>query len=334
MNEVPASQSALNVGNGMADDHLSLAAGADGSVYAAIKTAYDAGTAAAPEMALLVRDPFGNWGPLYGIDGHGTRPIIMLNETQGRLRYVYSGETGYNDIVYKDIFLSQIDPSNPSKFFSQPRQTLIGGGINANPSSAKANFNGDLVVIAGTNANTVNGALITGSTLPVLTVSDVAVTEGNSGTVNAVFTVTLSSSTGSTVTVNYNTANGTAMAGQDYSAATGTLTFNGSTTKQTVTVSVNGDTLGEGNESFYLNLSNAANAEIGISQGIGTIIDDESGPTLSTSDVTVSEGNSGVVNAVFTFTLSGVSGQNVTVNYATANGRPWPPPTIPLPLAR
>ncbi|MFM8008586.1 MAG: choice-of-anchor Q domain-containing protein, partial [Dolichospermum sp.] len=59
-----------------------------------------------------------------------------------------------------------------------------------------------------------------------LSINDVTLTEGNSGTKNATFTVTLSGETFQTVTVNYATANGTATAGSDYTATTGTLIFN------------------------------------------------------------------------------------------------------------
>ena len=66
--------------------------------------------------------------------------------------------------------------------------------------------------------------------------------EGNSGTTPAVFTVSLSSASAQTITVNYATADGSAQAGRDYQAATGSLTFNPGETTKTVTVLVNGDT--------------------------------------------------------------------------------------------
>ena len=84
------------------------------------------------------------------------------------------------------------------------------------------------------------------------------VTEGNSGTANAIFTVTLSAASGQTVTVDYATADGTAIAPADYvAAALSTLTFNPGQISQTFTVQVNGDVLDEINETFFVNLSNA-----------------------------------------------------------------------------
>ena len=77
--EIPASQSALNVRGGMADDHLNLAVGVDGTLYAAVKTSYD--TVGYPKIALLIRRPNGIWDDLYEVDEIGTRPFIVLNET-------------------------------------------------------------------------------------------------------------------------------------------------------------------------------------------------------------------------------------------------------------
>src|SRR5437016_5529813 len=93
--------------------------------------------------------------------------------------------------------------------------------------------------------------------------SDLIVTEanvgGDTGTHTAVLTVSLSAASGQTVTVTFATANGTASAGSDYTAASGTLTFAPGQLSQTVTVLVNGDRLGEPNETFFVNLSAAPN---------------------------------------------------------------------------
>ena len=159
--------------------------------------------------------------------------------------------------------------------------------------------------------------------VPSLSISDVTVTEGNAGTVAAVFTVSLSASSASLVTVDYATANGSATAGSDYVATSGTLTFNPGTTSQSVTVTVNGDTVVEPDETFFVNLTNPTNATLAKGQGQGTILNDDTAPpppSLSISDVTVTEGNSGTVAAVFTVSLSASSTNPVTVGYATANG--------------
>src|SRR5207248_138551 len=104
-----------------------------------------------------------------------------------------------------------------------------------------------------------------------IAINDVSVAEGNSGTTNAVFTVSLSQSTTATVTVHYATADGTATQPSDYAAASGDLTFAPGDTAKTVVVSVNGDTTPEADETFLVNLSAATNATIGDGQGLGTI---------------------------------------------------------------
>jgi len=108
-----------------------------------------------------------------------------------------------------------------------------------------------------------------------LSINDVTVTEGNTGTTSAVFTVTLSTASSQTVTVNYATADGKATAGSDYTATAGTLTFTPGTTSQTITVAVLGDTVKESTETFYVNLSNATNATIASGRGRGSILDDD-----------------------------------------------------------
>jgi hypothetical protein len=156
---------------------------------------------------------------------------------------------------------------------------------------------------------------------PTLAINDVAVTEGNSGTTNATFTVTLSVPSGRPVTVNFATDNGTAVAEQDYQAARGTLTFPPGVTTQTLDVPVIGDTLDElDQESFVVNLSAPTNATLADAQGVGTIRDDDALPTLAINDVTVPEGSGGLTNATFTVTLSAPSNQPVTVDFATDNG--------------
>ncbi len=156
--------------------------------------------------------------------------------------------------------------------------------------------------------------------LPSLSIDDVTTTEGNSGSVAANFTVTLSTISGRTVAVDFAAANGTATAPGDYTGTGGTLIFAAGETTKTVTVQVNGDTLDEANESYFVNLSNPSNATVTDGQGLGTINDDDAMPSLVIDDVSVTEGDTGTTNANFTVSLSSPSGQTVTVGFATANG--------------
>jgi hypothetical protein len=105
---------------------------------------------------------------------------------------------------------------------------------------------------------------------------DVSKKEGNSGTTAFVFTVAVSGSPLSTVTVDWATAQGTAKAGSDFAAGSGTVTFNPGVSIQTVTVSGLGDTAREASETFFVNLSNpSTNAYIGDAQGVATIANDD-----------------------------------------------------------
>ncbi len=164
------------------------------------------------------------------------------------------------------------------------------------------------------------GTITDNDPIPSFAIGDVTLTEGNSGTTNAIFTVSLSAASGRTTSVNFATANGTAIAGSDYTATSGTLTFNPGETSKTISVAVQGDTLNEINETFNVNLSNAINATIADSQGIGTITDNDPIPSFAIGDVTLTEGNSGTTNAIFTISLSAVSGRTTSVNFATGNG--------------
>ena len=126
-------------------------------------------------------------------------------------------------------------------------------------------------------------------------------TEGNSGTANAAFTVSRSRQRPQTVSVDYATADGSATAGNDYMATTGTLTFTAGDTTQTVTVTVNGDAARrERRDASSVNLSGPTNATISDAQGVGTITDDDTPPAISIGDATVTEGDTGTTDAVFT----------------------------------
>jgi CSLREA domain-containing protein len=155
---------------------------------------------------------------------------------------------------------------------------------------------------------------------PLASINDVTVTEGDSGTVDATFTVSLSKTSANTVTVDYATADGTAVQPGDYTSNSGTVTFLPGDTSEQVTVVVKGDTIDENDETFTVGLSNPNNAEIDDASGLGTITDDDGPPSVSVSDQTVTEGNSGTTDAVFTVSLSAASGKTVTVHAATSDG--------------
>ncbi|OVE82582.1 hypothetical protein BVY04_00655 [bacterium M21] len=147
-----------------------------------------------------------------------------------------------------------------------------------------------------------------------LSINDASVAEGDSGPAMATFIVSLSEADASTVTVDYATADGTALAGTDYTADSGTLTFSPGELSKSVAITVAGDALDEADETFVIDLTNSSGPGISDAQGTGTIIDDEASPTVTlTADVTnIQEKDAGA--AILTATLSAVSEQDVTVN--------------------
>jgi glucose/arabinose dehydrogenase len=153
-----------------------------------------------------------------------------------------------------------------------------------------------------------------------LSINDVTVTEGQSGSANASFTVFRFPSINLTSTAQFATANGTAASGTDYTAVSGTVTFPPGSTTQPVSVPVTGDLVDEDDETFFVNLTSPTNATISDGQGLGTILDDDPAPVMSIDDCAVVEGNAGSVSCGFTVSLSAPSSRTITVNQATANG--------------
>jgi len=189
---------------------------------------------------------------------------------------------------------------------------------------AMGDFNGDGwldIATANRNGNSVS-VLFNDQSWPVLppgiTLSGATATEGHSGTVNAAFTLTLSKPATLDATVHVSTADITAIAGSDYVAASGIVTIPAGQTSKTFTVAIIGDRVAEENEYFYVNLSSPTNAIIVGGQAYGIILDDE--PRISMGGVTVTEGNTGTINAMFTVNLSATSPVDVTVDYSTADG--------------
>lgn len=113
---------------------------------------------------------------------------------------------------------------------------------------------------------------------PLLSVNDTSVIEGNAGTTTATFTASLTAPGANAVTFNWATVVGSATAGVDYVAASGSRTIAAGSTSTTFDVNVNGDVLDEADETFGITLSAPGNATIGDGSGLGTITDDDPPP--------------------------------------------------------
>jgi Calx-beta domain/Bacterial Ig domain/RTX calcium-binding nonapeptide repeat (4 copies)/von Willebrand factor type A domain/Bacterial cadherin-like domain len=167
---------------------------------------------------------------------------------------------------------------------------------------------------------------------PAFSINDVVVNEASS---SAVFTVTLSNAAKMPVTVNYATADGTAIQGNDYTTQLGTLTFAPGETTKTITVPIRPDAVYEGDETFTVNLSAPTHATIADGVGLGTIKDDGTGtlspdtppgtpldddrPLVTINSPTVVENLAGR-HVEFTLTLSNPSTTATTVSLALTDG--------------
>lgn len=167
---------------------------------------------------------------------------------------------------------------------------------------------------ASITTSTATGTITDDDAPPALSAADVTVNE-NTGTASV--TVSLSAASAKTVSFDWATANNTAIAGSDFTSASGTgITIAAGSTSTTLSVTITNDTTDEADETFYVNISNATNATIADNSALVTITDNDSAPSISIADASVLEGNS----LVFTVSLSVASGQNVTFDWATSDG--------------
>jgi hypothetical protein len=146
--EVPASQSAIdNTTAGMADDHMNLKVASDGTLYCAAKTSYN--TNGFSKLILLIRRPNGTWDNAYPVtmNPEGTQPIVILNETLGKLKVVYATVENGGDIVYRESSTSNISFGSPKLLFGN------NGKLYDYVTSTHQNYNPDIVLIA-TNLST------------------------------------------------------------------------------------------------------------------------------------------------------------------------------------
>ena len=149
-------------------------------------------------------------------------------------------------------------------------------------------------------------------------INDVTVNEGNDGTTPLIFTITIAPVPTETLKLSYRTSNDSAVAGSDYTSASGNLTFSSGQDSKAVTVLVKGDVDFEGNENFNVDLGRSGKKiHITDPRGIGTILNEDAAPSFSASDIQVTEGNSGEGNAVFDVTLDKATASPVAVNFAT-----------------
>ena len=161
--------------------------------------------------------------------------------------------------------------------------------------------------------NQATGSIIDDDPLPSLSISDASLVEGNSGTTNLLFTVTLTPVSGQDVSFAYQTANGSAVAGSDYVATNGILALTPGTGTIAIAVPVIGDTLNESNETFFVNLSGVVNATLARNQAVGTITNDDLLANIGASGVALVSETCAPTNGVID------PNEMVTVSFALRN---------------
>jgi hypothetical protein len=175
----------------------------------------------------------------------------------------------------------------------------------------------------GTTIGTPNTAVLTildDDPAPAFSITDITQSEGTGPGQSVVFTISLSAPSGLPASVTYSTTDGTTTAGSDYTAAAGILTFSPGEISKTVTINVNGDSAYENDETFYLDLTAPTESMISKSRGTAVLTNDDTQPTISVADSSITEATGSTVQLVFNVVLSVPSGLPTRVNYATAAG--------------
>jgi len=177
------------------------------------------------------------------------------------------------------------------------------------------------VVLVACGDETINDD--NGTALAAIGVSPVSIDEGDSGTQQLIFTITLDKSADDDVSVDFSTSDGSASAGSDYQSASGTVTIPKGSLSSTVAVTILGDTDVEQNETFTLMLTNPVNADLNVADAVGSIINDDTAAILVTigiSPVSIDEGDSGTQQLIFTITLDKFADDDVSVDFSTSDG--------------
>jgi chitinase len=176
----------------------------------------------------------------------------------------------------------------------------------------------------GNGGNGGNGGGSGGGTLPTLGIDSASITEGNSGTQMLAFDLTLTAAASGAVTVDYTSADSSAIAGEDYEAVSGTLNIPAGTTSAQLLATINGDDCFEEDETFSITLSNiSANAQLVAGSATATISNDDLRRSLSVADAEIIEGDTGTSEMLFTVSLDSTScfatAANYTSNIVTAS---------------
>ncbi|WP_370499630.1 Calx-beta domain-containing protein [Mycolicibacterium sp. jd] len=244
-------------------------------------------------------------GQSFGWNQLGVTPMIGVNDVLTEVFTVADAQALEDFARAKDLGMLSMWSVNRDKPGNLGQATTNTSGTNA-PEGSFSNVFNDYGTV-----NPVSGPP------PVISIADLAVAEGNGDHAHFMFVVTLDRASTEAVTVHYTTANGTATAGVDYTAASGVIEFAPGVTSRTVHVDILGDTLAESSETLTVTLSSATGATIADGTATGTITDDDGGTTPTPVDSSVKYvvndnwGSGFVATVIVTAGTSGFSGWTV-----------------------
>lgn len=208
----------------------------------------------------------------------------------------------------------------------QPGETIKDVEITIRGDAAVEDDETLVIVATDTSGNVVATTTLTildNDSESMVTIADIAIVEKTGTSVSAIFEVRITPPPQAGASIGYQTVDGTAKAGSDFAASSGTLSFGGGQSTQQISVEVFGDSTTEQDEEFSIQLSkiNGEGVSLGRDRADATIYDDDSvaRPSVSIADIAVTEADA-ATNATFTLNLSASSTETVRVSYATADG--------------
>ncbi|HKP69513.1 MAG TPA: FG-GAP-like repeat-containing protein, partial [Pyrinomonadaceae bacterium] len=295
-----------------------------------------------PNLGDIVAGDFNDDGnlDLAGFDAGGLKALLGLGNGQFGQTFVATISTpgtprslvaadfngdGSDDVAYlgqlsdtRNLFV--VPTNGAASAWGVPIHYSIGGLSGYTAALFPADFNADGKIDLGYNAETARGIIYNQSGAgPCISINDVTITEGNTATTNASFTVTLSQTSTQSTSVSYSLTAGTATIGADLENVSGRLEIPAGQTTATINVPVIGDVTDEFDEQFTVTLSSPANGAISDGTAVGTIVDDDAEPTLTINDVTANEGSFGTFFN-FSVALSTASAKPISFRYTTADG--------------
>jgi len=239
-------------------------------------------------------------GSIYNDDPEPTISIADASapEADGVVSFTISLSAASGQEVDVDYATTDGSASSASDFTTVSGTAIITAGSTSTqidvPLTDDTTYEGDedltLDLTAPYNASILDaqglGTITDDDPVPAASIDDAAVTEGNAGSTPATFTVTLANASASTATVAWATVDASAVAGSDYTAGGGTITFDPGALSAQISVDVTGDTIAELDEDFTVVLSSPSGATVADGIGTGTINDDDRAPTALTLKLT------------------------------------------------